>query len=591
MTSVYQVQSGDTLWAFVREELTKRNLSTSNSEILKYMTKVAEEHGDTIEGFAKKYFYAGKSFEYNESVFGEKTQTNVSMQNQPAHKDSLYVNYDSTVVCDAIQVDSTRHYSGRKAGSPTDSVHTDSAAAKSQKTLQTLKSAQTTWEDTKKRQARINSLKTDKQKVIAYNRELNQSRDNYVIVDKKNFSATVYTWDGKVVKTYEVGVAKNKTDSLLRRSYTDPSKDFAATSAGIYTANYKATGRDAYRQLYNDRVLTLSNDGLREKGIGNGETGVALHQIPNGNPDRENLLRRAGATEANNRFSSGCVNFLPEDFDDLMSNIQGVGTKVYILPEDSNNYMVVKNGRLHFAQHKYDGKVATTSTRQDRIKGLMIKPVSTANIRSEGKEMAETLSGKKSELMRTLGLDNDTYNELAHRVLGIAGQETHYGSPLAGMSIKNGNGGYWAKENMPWLVNAVKSLKGNTSYDSRGLTQLKLDSYTDEKTVSLLKKYNITPENLHQPEKSAIATMIVLTCIYKNELPAIKSQIKQCGLSDMDAVLYCFQGRKWKIKNGTARSSYEYIQNVNKYMKDFTLIEYDIAEQRRIMRSHFGMSA
>jgi hypothetical protein len=51
-----------------------------------------------------------------------------------------------------------------------------------------------------------------------------------------------------------------------------------------------------------------------------------LHQIPNGNTRRVKALKADGISNDNNRMSDGCVNFLPEDFDEMMNCIDGVGT-------------------------------------------------------------------------------------------------------------------------------------------------------------------------------------------------------------------------------------------------------------------------
>ena len=148
--------------------------------------------------------------------------------------------------------------------------------------------------------------------------------------------------------------------------------------------------------------------------------------------------------------------------------------------------------------------------------------------------------------------------------LGIAGQESNYGD-----STK-----YWTKENCPWLVNAGKYLTGNDSYNSRGLTQMKIQSYTDPEVKKLFNKYGITSENVNQGNKAAIATMIVLSCMYKNELPALKSKIQAQHLSSEDALLYCWQNRKSEISNGTATPRQSvYHRNVHRFMNNFEIYQ------------------
>ena len=550
--NVYTVKSGDCAWNFARQNLKNNKTGEiTNTDILKEMERLAKVYNckDSID-FNNKYFAkCGSTFTLKEetSPLLEDNTTGKTIREKNTH--FLTCPQESTFV---------------------NNIDTLTLNHKKQK-QRALQKTGTDWKSTVKTQDEINKLPTDKERVIEWNKKFNtKNKDNYVIIDKKDCTATIYTPDGTIVKQYEILAARNKSDALLKRDKNNPSNSFAATSAGIYTANYRATGRDAYARLYNDRVLTLSNDGLRERGIGNGETGVAFHQIPNGNSYRTEALKKAGVSEENNRVSDGCINFLPEDFDDCMKHISGVGTKVYILPEEKNNYMCVKNGKLHFAQRNYTGNVPTATTKNDKAQEISIR-ANNPNLRKEAHLMAQTLSDSKKSLIKDLGIDNDTYNELALTTLGIAGTETEFGAPLS--NLKKGT--YWLKENAQRLVNCLKWIKGDNSINSRGLTQMKLASYTDKDVKNLLKKYSINENNLDDPEKCAIATMIVLSCIYKNELPAIKSNIEHLGLTKKEAVLYCWNGKKNEITSQTATPNKNiYIQKVNSYIDDFALYQY-----------------
>lgn len=585
MVQFYEVQKGDTAWAFVKSRLAEQNRDTSNSSILKELNVVAQEYGcDSVDTFAKKYFSKiGTKIELKDSVeTKQKTlEDTIIAKKISEHENMNYSIMDKTLdTIDKLKNQSDIIINTRfsQADTNTDTV-----------TL-TMSSD---WMDKKSKQDKINSLPTNKERVIEYHRTMSHSRDNYVVVDKKNYTATVYSWDGCVVKEYEVGVGKEASDNLCVRSKKNPQNNFASTTAGIYTANYRANGHDAYKRLYNDRVLTLSHDGLRARGVkvkdkdGNvtisysGETGVAFHQVPNGNYRRIQMLDEPGATKENNRFSSGCVNFRPEDFDDCMENINGVGTKIYILPEDDNNYMCVKNGNLHMFSKEYKEKVATTSTKNDEVKNIKIF-CNDINVRQEGKDMAAALSREKQALIEDLGIDNDTYNELAMLTLGLAGQETDFGSPIAG--LKKGHP-YYMKENTPWIVDLVKNCcvkikhpfsKTKTSFNSRGLTQMKISSYTDENVKELLAKHDITPENLREPEKAAIATMIVLTYTYKNELPSksIKSKIKELNLTNQEALMYLWHKRSEITQMTATPDTSEYVNNVKDYMSKFQIHQY-----------------
>ncbi len=578
MAEVYQVRSGASPWSFAKEQLEKEGKTVTNAMIAKRVQELPSIYGcKSLDEFQRKYFRANTSFEIkgqsaskSGSVFAHSRRDTIAR----SHIDSMgVVKSDAIPDSHRIARQDSQQFVKRDSQKPSDSemiaagsryIQTSSTHGTDLRSVLNRKS----WNSIKAVQDRINALPSDKQKIIEYHRQFKDLKDNYVIVDKKNFTATVYSPDGKVVKQYEIGVARNESDRLLRRSKRNPQNSFASTSAGIYTANYRANGRDAYRRLYNNRVLTLSNDGLKDKGVGNGETGVAFHQIPNGNTARRAKLEAPGVSKQNNRFSAGCVNFLPEDFDDCMQHIKGVGTKVYILPEESNNYMCVKNGKLHFTQKEYTGNVATTTTKKDPVKPVKIAS-KRSDMRQEGLDMASTLSSQKAKLSKDLGLDNDTYNDLAMLALGIAGQETKWGHPLAG--AREGKP-YWVKENAKWAVDFGKDLKGNTSFNSRGLTQMKLKSFTDPEVKRLFNKYGITEDNLNQGDKAAVATMIVLSHIYKNELPGMKEQMAKLNVSKTDALLYCYNSRKYEITRGTATPARsEYLQNVYNYMNYFEM--------------------
>lgn len=597
----HTVTLGENPWKFVKEQLSA-NGEVSNQDIATNLKYLAKENGcDSVEEFQHKYFSGvGKTFSY-ESLDSSKSESSV----MPAIDTSLATRRDcvfdrirptdsiyermvdttrSSERIDTLQPDTTSVPVSRDSVKTTDTTHLCDTIG----FVTIFKSlVKEDWSGLKQAQDRINGLSSNKDRVIAYNREMNESRQNYIIVDKQNYTATVYSWDGQPIKEFEVGVAKNKSDALLRRSKKNKENNFASTTAGIYTINYRANGKDPYKHLYNDRVFTLSNDGLAAKGVKvkdkngdetisySGETGVALHQIPNGNTYRRHLIDKEGVSDENNRFSSGCVNFRPEDFDELAECIDGVGTKVYILPEDENNYMTVKNGQLHFAQKEYTGDVATTTTKNDPVRKICIENkekqsgFSKAIWGGESDIMMQTLADKKFELIKDFGIDNDTYNELAMLTLGIAEQESEFGSRKAGK--------YHVKEGAQWLVNTWKGVKRlfgakESHVNSRGLTQIKLGCYKDADTIALMKKYGINEDNLCEGDKAAIATMIALACMYKNELPAMKKKMEEQNISTADALLYCWQGKKGHITNGTATPDQNiYIQNVRKYMDNFTL--------------------
>lgn len=57
---------------------------------------------------------------------------------------------------------------------------------------------------------RINSLSSDREKIIEYNKK--NANSNYIIIDKSECSATVYDQNGKVLKKFEVGLGMDIGD-------------------------------------------------------------------------------------------------------------------------------------------------------------------------------------------------------------------------------------------------------------------------------------------------------------------------------------------------------------------------------------------
>lgn len=174
------------------------------------------------------------------------------------------------------------------------------------------------------------------------------------------------------------------------------------------------------------------------------------------------------------------------------------------------------------------------------------------------KKFVQTLDAKKPELMSKLNIDSDTYNDLANLSTGIVEQETEFGAGLK----------YIFKENFQDCISFIKKRKGKMSFNSRGLSQMKIASYTDPATRSLLNEYGINKDNLKNPEKSAVATLIVLAGMSKNELPRLKFKLSKLGLDNDDALLYLWNGKKDDIMQETAvPSKNKYVLNVKKYAK------------------------
>jgi hypothetical protein len=170
----------------------------------------------------------------------------------------------------------------------------------------------------------------------------------------------------------------------------------------------------------------------------------------------------------------------------------------------------------------------------------------------------------KQELMDDLNINNATYDKLAKLAMRMAVNESECGD----------GDKYWVKENMPFAVSAGKWWKNDTSAHSRGMTQMKLEGFKDEKTIEILEKYGINPGNLKNPANSAKATMVVLASIYKNELPAFRPSMNEKNISDEEALSYIWTGRHKLLRKpkeeGTENKELKYFASLRKNDQYFT---------------------
>jgi len=530
------IKSGDSPWKIAANNLAKEGKKPSSQDIVKEMNKLAQINGcKSVDEFGKKFSRIGESIK----VPVNKQEATYKINNGLG--DDKKSKMDSLLKISGVApIDSTK-----VARSFFDSTKINNQVAKD--SIKTPEKKSESWDVIQKKYEKINSLGNDEQKVIEWHKQnADKNTENYVIVDKKSCKLNVYSAKGDLLKTFESGLGKVKGDEVRRK--LEGHHILASTSAGVYTIDYRGNGRDAYSGHYGKNIFQMTTD--------KGATGVAIHQIPNELPGRYGLLGNGNLED--NRMSNGCINLRKKDFEELAKLKVSEGSKVYILPEEDNNYISVKNGQLNLTQKVYDGKLLTSKV-NSTINPIVIKPKK-GNL-SEMTDFTKALCEKKEDLSKKLHIDNDTYNDLAQLAVGIAGQETDFGR-----SSK-----YWVKENpyTAWTVSVGKFFSGNKSVNSRGLTQMKIDAYNDD-VKKQLKDYGINSDNVNKPDKSALATVIALANMYKNELPSIKSIMNDKNISMQEALLYLWQGKKEEITNKTATPDKNlYIKNVMKYQKYF----------------------
>lgn len=185
--------------------------------------------------------------------------------------------------------------------------------------------------------SQINLMHDDEQKIKEWAKF--NSAENYVIINKKNCSATVYDKEGEEIKRFEVGIGReigddfNDTLGLLGKSKN-------TTPAGEYTLNTNIFNKSAYGDL----TLSL---GVKANKAKSTKKVVALHKVPKFR-QQDRLKKFYDGDLANNRMSHGCINFIEKDFKELTKYIHS-GLKTYVLPEEEGNHLILeKNDKNEF---------------------------------------------------------------------------------------------------------------------------------------------------------------------------------------------------------------------------------------------------
>lgn len=350
--SNYTIEKGSNLWN-VAKTICNQSGKASNADIVNEMKRLAKINGySDFEELGKKFGKIGNTIKVSEekSKNGNQpnSQTKIKAHNESEQKAVMTnsvktntINQDNNKTKQSTENNSvqTSPQSLTKAKNDTFPITTfikpldgkikiDEAAAKQ--------------EEIKK----INSLADNKTKVIEWNKQ-NKTAKNYILVDKKTCTATVYSPDGKALKSFEIGVGKEVGDNL-NDGFGISGKIHKTTPAGEYNIEIDHSEQEDYGKMR----FSLGEKGNMSK---NDDSVLALHKVPNSLVRERKHLFKDGNV-ANNRMSYGCVNFLEEDFQELQKYV-GKGSKVYILPEETDNKFQLaakKDGKLEFQQTKYN---------------------------------------------------------------------------------------------------------------------------------------------------------------------------------------------------------------------------------------------
>lgn len=246
------------------------------------------------------------------------------------------------------------------------------------------------------------------------------------------------------------------------------------------------------------------------------------------------------------------------------------------------------------------------------------------HLNEAGTVFADSLEDNKAALMKTLGLDNEQYNNLANLAMGIAEQETHFGASRyttrAGetntqwrnLAKQTMDAVYYSEDLPDFVKDTVFALGGTMSSSveeyyqkytdgtkSYGMTQVKVDEFIKDSPV--LKKQlaafgiNSGEDIRKSPEKQAIATIIILnnkrivaeSSTWQKRLADNNANItdkdQQITQNDLIALLYNGNSSKTDLlkKGQLTISDAPYARNVRSYVKFYYEVSEDELSRHR----------
>ena len=184
-------------------------------------------------------------------------------------------------------------------------------------------------------------------------------------------------------------------------------------------------------------------------------------------------------------------------------------------------------------------------------------------------EFITSLQDNSQELMQTLKIPAERYEMFAKLAVGIAEKESEFDRDTFTK--------YNIKENFPLAVDFYKWWNDDKSAHSSGLTQIKIGDWQDKQALEYCKQFGVDEKTIWNPDKSAIATIILLNSMYNYEVKrgSLKQNIQELDLTDEQALLYLWNDRS-QIRNKTATPAYSlYIKDVQRNYKNF---EFEIVE-------------
>lgn len=407
---------------------------------------------------------------------------------------------------------------------------------------------------------------SDEETIVNFHRDRSNKNgcQYYAIVNKKEASLTVHHLSGKEVMSMEVLLGINISDKVTTWSQYNDREHLASgtTGAGIYSIGRPKTNEDI-KKKYSNNLMQID-----------GQKVFAIHQIPNNLQSRYSKFGTGDPLDR--RVSGGCVNLKKSDYLKLQDWIKP-SCQIYVLPEESQNKFIVKDGELRFAPTNYvsNSNRYNYSSSKSKYHPIDIRIINEKGRSKHSLAFIEALETQKKKLMSIFNISNDDYNDLASLAYGIMGNESDFGR-----SVK-----YWIKEYDQGDVILAKAAKrlvdGKNPFDksvlntSRGFTQIKNLPEGEWK-----KHYpGVNKETLSDPKNSAVATIAYLVdavgilkkIAAQNSKDPKKTQINRENL--VDYLGYIYQGRQASLKSRRDPANADFNTYIQKLRKNMSYIE------------------
>lgn len=397
--------------------------------------------------------------------------------------------------------------------------------------------------------------KTQKSRIAQYHQRYKIDGCEHIsLVDKIEGRLSVIDSNGDIV--FEKEVLSGKEIGDKRTKYFgnfEDRKSNNSTGAGKYQlGKTKSESISDYHNNFEGNFLTLNRKGEN----GDIQTITAIHQVSKNALEQNTLFNNNDSSD--NRATSGGISMRKLDMQNYMNKYYKSGCPLFVLAEsDKVKFKVVGEQLvLQNQTNELSSDYYIDTIEQEKPKNIKIAMTDKRYINEFTSDYILTLQEEKDELMKSAGLTNDEYNEIAKVAFGVLGTESDFATNnlykfketivgQVGVDVAKGN-----FIPVPSVITGTSVLSVPTSVvvespqNSRGPTQIK------QVQTYLPKRYkNLKSFDLNRPDHAAVATLMVLANKYKSFKNLEKSNSAISDRNRMEFLYYLYMGSADQIIN------------------------------------------